>query len=95
MTDFSIQTMIEVIAQTICGGDVQVAGLLVMVCVFFVTLVILASLRAPITYSVVPLLLISVFFTALNIISVALGFVLIIITAVIVAMEVRRTVTGG
>jgi len=95
MTDFSIQTMIEVIAQTICGGDVQVAGLLVMVAVFFVCLVILASLRAPITYSVVPLLLISVFFTALNIINVALGFVLIIITAVIVAMEVRRTVTGG
>lgn len=95
MTDFSIQTMIEVIAQTICGGDVQIAGLLVMIAVFFVCLVILASLRAPITYSVVPLLLISIFFTALNIINVALGFVLIIITAVIVAMEVRRTVTGG
>ncbi len=92
--EFSIQNMIGVIAQICTGGNVEIAGLLVMLGCFFVCLIIMSSLKAPVTYSVIPMLLISIFFTAMGILSTTIGFVLIIITAVIVAGIVRHTVIG-
>lgn len=93
--EFSIQNFIEIIAQVACGGNMNVAGLLVMMSVFFVALVIMAMVHAPVTYSLVPMIPLAILFAAMNILDVSLTFLIIIITAVIVALEVRRTVNGG
>lgn len=94
MVDFSIQNAIQIIAQAVCGGDLNIAGLLVMVAVFFVTLAIMASLKAPITYSLVPLIPLAIVFAALGVLDVTLSFLIIVITAIVVALEVRKIVTG-
>lgn len=93
--DFSIQNVISVIAQVLCGGDMTVAGLLIMIAVFFASLTVLAMVRAPVTYSLVPLIPIAILFAAMNILDVTVSFVIIIITALIVGNEVRKTVNGG
>lgn len=93
--DFSIQNMISIIAQVLCGGDMTVAGLLVMIGVFFAALTILAMVRAPVTYSLVPLIPLAILFAAMNILDVSISFLIIIVTALIVANEVRKTVNGG
>lgn len=90
--DFSIQNMIGVIAQICTGGNMDLAGLLVMIACFFVCLVVLSSLKAPVSYSIIPMLLISIFFTAMGVLNVTLGFILILVTAIIVASEVRKMV---
>lgn len=90
--DFSIQNMIGVIAQLFTGGNVELAGLIVMVAVVFVSLIIMSGLKVPITYSLAPMLLIAVLFTTMGIVNVTLGFVIILITAVLIAREVRSTV---
>ena len=92
--DFSIQNLIGIIAQVACGGDMNVAGLLVMVMVFFVALMIMAMARAPVVYSLVPMIPLAILFGAMQIIDLTLSFLVIIITAVVVGMEVRKTVLG-
>ena len=93
--DFSIQNVIEIIAQVAFGGDLNVAGLFVMVMVFFIALVIMAMVHAPVTYSLVPMIPLAILFGAMQIIDLTLSFLIIIITAVIVGIEVRKTVLGG
>lgn len=93
--DFSIQGIIQIIAQVACGGDMNLAGLLVMVGVFFIALGFMAMAHAPITYSLVPMIPLAILFGAMGIIDVSLSFLIIIITAVVVAMEIRKTVIGG
>jgi len=94
MVDFSIQNAINIIAQAVCGGDLTVAGLLVMVGVFFISLAIMAAIKAPVTYSLVPLIPLAIMFGTMGVLDVTLSFLIIIITAIVVALEVRKVVTG-
>lgn len=95
MVDFTIQGIIEVLAQTLCGGSTVIAGLLVMVAAFFVTTVIFAAMKAPIHYALVPMILIDIVFTALGVINTTLSFIIIIVCAVLMARQVRDIVGGG
>lgn len=95
MVDFTIQGIIDVLAQTLCGGSTVIAGLLVMVAAFFVTTVIFAAMKAPIHYALVPMILIDIVFTALGVINTTLSFIIIIVCAVLMARQVRDIVGGG
>ena len=92
--DFSIQNLIAIISQVICGGNIEVAGLLVMMVVFFIALIILAMARAPVTYALVPMIPLAILFASMQIVSVTLSFFIILATALFIAIEVRRTVAG-
>ena len=94
MVDFSIQNAVSIIAQAVCGGDMNVAGLLVMVGVFFIALGIMASMKAPVTYAVVPIIPIAIMFGAMGIIDGTLSFLIILITALVVGLEVRKMILG-
>lgn len=93
MADFTLQAIIGVIAQTFCGGSMTLAGILVMMAALFVMIMILASVRAPITYALVPMMMLDIVFAALGIIDTTVSFIIIILCAVLVAKEAHRIVT--
>lgn len=95
MVDFTIEGIIQVIAQTFCNGSTVIAGLLVMVACFFVMMVIFAAIKAPIHYALVPMILIDIVFTALGVINTTISFLIIIVCAVLMAKQVRELVEGS
>lgn len=95
MVDFTLQGIIGILAQTFCGGSMTLAGLLVMLGFFFVAVVILANVRAPITYALVPMMLLDIVFAAIGIVDSTVSFVIVILCAVLVARQARELVGGG
>ena len=94
MVDFTLMGIIEVLAQTFCGGSTQIAGLLVMMAVFLGMLVIFALVKAPMQYAVAPLIIVDIIFTALGIVNTTVSFIILIICAVMMARQVRDIVGG-
>jgi len=92
--DFSIQGVIDIIAQTLCAGDTTIAGLLIMVGVFFVSLTILAMVRAPVTYSLVPMIPLAIIFASMGVMSLDISFIIIIVTVLIIAREAVKITSG-
>lgn len=95
MVDFTLQGIIDVIAQTFCAGSTVMAGLLVMVAAFFVIMVVFAAIRAPIHYALVPMILVDIVFTAMGVINSTISFLIIIVCAVLMARQVRDLVEGS
>lgn len=95
MVDFTLQGIIGIIAQTFCGGSMTLAGLLVMLAFFFVAVVILANVRAPVTYALVPMMLLDIVFAAIGIIDSTVSFVIVVLCAVLMAKQARDLVGGS
>lgn len=95
MVDFTLMGIIEVLAQTFCGGSTQIAGLLVMMAVFLAMLVIFAIVKAPMQYAIAPLIIVDIIFTALGIVNTTVSFIILIICAVMMARQVRDIVGGS
>lgn len=94
MVDFSIQSIMEMIAQLVTGGDVQLAGLLVLMAAVFITMGIMGAMRAPIEYSIVPMFPLAILFGAMGVISTEVSFLLIIFSGILIALQVRKMVAG-
>lgn len=92
--DFTLTGIIDVLAQTFTNGDSQLAGLLVMLAMFLLMLVVFANIKAPITYSLVPMIIVTIIFGAIGILNTTLSFLIIIVCAVFVAAQVRGLVAG-
>lgn len=95
MVEFTLQGIIDVIAQTFCGGSTVMAGLLVMVAAFFVIMVVFAAIKAPIHYALVPMILVDIVFTAMGVINSTISFLIIIVCAVLMAREARNLIEGS
>lgn len=95
MVDFTLQGIIDVIAQTFCGGSTVMAGLLVMVAMFFAIMVVFAAIKAPIHYALVPMILVDIVFTSMGVINTTVSFLIIIVCAVLMARQVRDLVEGS
>lgn len=95
MVQFDLQTMIEVIAQAFFSGSIQMAGFTVMLVCLFVFVVVFAAIRAPVQYALIPALIIALFFGAFGIIDPSVSFIIVVVTAVIMASTARGIVLGG
>lgn len=93
--DFTIAGVVDVFAQTLCGGSTVIAGLLIMLGVYLAILAVFAAAKAPLEYSLVPLIIVDIAFAAMGIIDYTLSMLVLIITAVLVAGRVRDMVVGG
>lgn len=95
MVDFTLEGIIGIIAQTFCGGSMTLAGLLVMLAFFFVCVVILANIRAPVTYALVPMMLLDIVFAAIGIVDSTVSFIIVILCAILMAKQARDLVGGS
>lgn len=57
--------------------------------------VVFAALNAPVQYSLIPCLILSLFFSSYGIIDMSVSFILVIVTAVLVAGTAKDMITGG
>lgn len=87
--DFSVTGIIDILSQSFFGGNSTLTGLAIMLAVFFVMVVILATVKAPVTYSLAPMMILSVFFSYLGIIDTTISFLIIIVSVVLIAMTAR------
>ena len=91
---FSFNTIVGVIGQGFFDGSTSLAGLAIMAVLFFVMVAFLANVRAPVTYALVPMMLLAIMFAALGIVDTTVSFLIIIICAVLVALSARNLVGG-
>lgn len=93
--EFSIQNMMQVIADTIFGGNMDLAGLSVMVALFFVMMAVFAAIKAPPTYAIVPMMLVDIVFMYLGVMNAVVGIVIIIVCMVLVGRYAAGAVLWG
>ena len=95
MVEFTFTSIIDILAQSFFDGNIQLAGLCVMLGIFFVLAAVMAAFKAPIHYCIAPMLITAILFSYVGIIDTTIGFLLVIVVAVILALEARKITAGG
>lgn len=90
--EFTFQNMIDLIANNIFAGSTTLAGLAIMLAMWAVFAVICLAMRAPPVYTVVPLIPISIFFTAYGLLNETIMVIIVLVSSVIVAAEFKKVV---
>lgn len=92
--DPSLDSFIAVLTQTVFGGSGTLCGIAMLLGAWLVFLVILANVKAPIVYSIVPLIPLCIFFNSLGILNTDVMMITVLLCSVVVATELKRTVMG-
>lgn len=90
--DLSFTTIINYIASYFFDGSTTLAGLAILVVAWIISAVVLFNMRAPPTYSVVPMIPISIFFSAYGILNEVITIFIIIVSAALVASQLKSVV---
>ena len=90
--DFTFQNMIDLVANNIFAGSTTLAGLAIMLAIWAVCAVVCLAMRAPPVYTVVPLIPISIFFTAYGLLNNTIMIIIVLVSSVLVAAEVKKVV---
>ena len=90
--DFTFQNMIDLVANNIFAGSTTLAGLAIMLAIWAVCAIICLAMRAPPVYTVVPLIPISIFFTAYGLLNNTIMVVIVLVSSVLVAAEFKKVV---
>lgn len=88
----SFDNIIDLIASNFFGGSTTLAALAMMVAAWAVATVICINIRAPPTYSVVPMIPIAIFFAAYGLLNTTIMVLIVIVSAALVASEFKKVV---
>ncbi len=90
--EFTFQNMIDLVANNIFAGSTTLAGLAIMLAIWAICAVICLAMKAPPIYTVVPLIPISIFFTAYGLLNETIMIIIVLVSSVIVAAEFKKVV---
>ena len=90
--EITFSNIIDLFANSMFGGSTTLAGLAIMLAIWAVCAVICLAMRAPPVYTVVPLIPISIFFTAYGLINNTIMVVIVLVSSVLVAAEFKKVV---
>lgn len=90
--DFTFDNLIQVFANDVFAGSTTLAGLAIMMAIWAVCAVLCVAMRAPPVYTVVPLIPISIFFTAYGLLNTTITVVIVLVSSVLVASEFKKVV---
>ena len=90
--EITFNNIIDLVANNMFDGSTTLAGLAIMLAVWAICGIICLSMKASPVYSVVPLIPISLFFTAYGILNETIMFIIVLISSVIVAAEFKKVV---
>ena len=90
--EFTFQNIIDLIANNFFGGSTTLAGLALMLALWAVFAVICLSMKAPPVYTIVPLIRISIFFTAYGLLNETIMIIIVLVSSVLVAAEFKKVV---
>ena len=90
--DFTFDNLIQIFANDVFAGSTTLAGLALMMGIWAVCAIICLTMRAPPVYTVVPLIPISIFFTAYGLLNNTIMIIIVLISSVLVAAEFKKVV---
>lgn len=90
--DFTFQNIIDLFANNFFGGSTTLAGLALMLAIWAVCAIICLAMKAPPVYTVVPLIPISIFFTAYGLLNNTIMIIIVLVSSVLVAAEFKKVV---
>ncbi len=90
--EFTFQNIIDIFANNMFGGSTTLAGLFIMLSIWAVCAIICLAMKAPPVYTVVPLIPISIFFTAYGLLNNTIMIIIVLVSSVLVAAEFKKVV---
>ena len=90
--EFTFDNLINLISVNIFAGSTTLAGLTLMLALWAVCAVICLAMKAPPVYTVVPLIPLSIFFTAYGVLNETIMIIIVIVSSVVVAAEFKKVV---
>jgi hypothetical protein len=90
--EFTFNNIIDLVANSLFGGSSTLAGLAIMLALWAVFAVICLAMKAPPVYTVVPLIPLSIFFTAYGALNEMIMVIIVLVSSVIVAAEFKKVV---
>ena len=90
--EITFSNIIDLFANSMFGGSTTLAGLAIMLAIWAICAVICLAMRAPPVYTVVPLIPISIFFTAYGLLNNTIMVVIVLVSSVLVAAEFKKVV---
>lgn len=90
--EFTFQNLIDLIANNIFGGSSTLAAIALMLAMWAVFAIICLAMRAPPVYTIVPLIPISIFFTAYGVLNSTIMIIIVLVSSVLVAAEFKKVV---
>ena len=88
--EFTFQNIIDLVAVNIFGGSSTLAGLALLLAIWAVCAIICLAMKAPPVYTVVPLIPISIFFTAYGALNETIMIIIVLVASVLVAAEFKK-----
>lgn len=90
--ELTFQNVIDLIANNVFGGSTTLAGLAILLVLWAICAIICLNMKASPAYTVVPLIPISIFFTAYGLLNSTVMIVLVLVSAALVAAEFKKVV---
>ena len=90
--ELTFNNIIDLIANNVFGGSTTLAGLAILLLVWAVCAVICLNMKASPAYTVVPLIPISIFFSAYGLLNTTIMIVIVLVSSAMVAAEFRKVV---
>lgn len=90
---FTFANLINIASDVFFDGSTTVTGLAAMVLIWLVFVAVLANFKAPISYSLVPLIPIALIFSGFGILSVDVAMIIILVVSVFAAVMFRGVIS--
>lgn len=88
----SFENIISLLATNLFGGSTTLAGLALLLASWAICAVICINAKASPVYTVIPLIPLSIFFSAYGVLNETIAIIIILVSAVLVASEFRKVV---
>lgn len=90
--DPTFNNIITVFADLMFNGSTTLAGLALLIGAWVICTVVCYNMKAPPTYTVVPMIALCIFFTAYGILDETISIIIILVSSVLVASEFKKVV---
>lgn len=90
--DISFDSIIDLLSDNLFGGSPTLAGLALLLVGWAICAVICINMKASPAYTVVPMIPLTIFFSAYGILNETIAVIIILISSVAVAAEFKKVV---
>lgn len=90
--DLNFNSIIDFTSSYFFGGSTTLAGLALLLAFWAICAVICMNMKAPPTYTVVPMIPLAVFFAAYGILNETIMVMIILVCAVLVGVQAKKAV---
>lgn len=90
--DLSFNSIIDFTSSYFFGGSTTIAGLAILVAIWFLAAVVCINFKAPPVYSIVPMIPVAIFMSAYGVLSETIMIFIVLISAVMAASEFKKVV---